>query len=125
MTSIDSLARELAATRDIIASLESLLAEPRDKEYRIEKTIQSEMHADGVKTYEGHGLQITRQVTNSMVIGDEDALIAELKARGIYTSCLTVPRFYPKFAIKVAKEHNLPGLEMKTTETLVVTPKSA
>lgn len=123
-----TLSNLVSALRDALTEIEmreTLLVRPREDAAFLRAEIQAVMAEQGITAYEGASLGITRRVTNSVVIEDMDAFVETLKAADLYDVCLAPPKIDTKSAIKRAKEHDLPGLVTKTTETLVVTPKQA
>ena len=118
--SMIELGHQLAEIRLAIAALDRhALAPLTAKEAELKAMLQEEMQANGTKTLDVAGLQVQRRVSNAPQIVDEAQLVAALKEKGLYESCLKTS-LDRAIAKKIGAANEMPGIEIVASETIAI-----
>jgi hypothetical protein len=118
---IDTRMQELSLSLSILTAekkrIQDHLSSLVEEEGTLRNQIHESMQEQGVKTFEGHGLQLVRSNRKSVNVTDETALINHLHASGMYGTYQKLDLIAAK---KAAVKNQWPGVEEVVTDVLSV-----
>ncbi len=108
---------ELKSARERRAAIDLQMADAIGWEANLKDEIRLAMESQGVKTFEGHGLQIQSKVRRGVEVTDREALVAGCAMAGKYQDFL---KFDEVRAKKAALENDWPGVTRTETQYLAI-----